>query len=154
MLHDAAILFSRGHQLSSLINAVRERFLDIDVLARLAGPDRRQRMPVIGRGDGDGIDLLVLQRLADVSVFLWCLALGSLDGFGAPLEHVGIDVAQGDIFRLIFHAQDVPDMGAALAIESDGTHPDAAVGAEHLARGHRAGDDHRRGGFSKKLSAS
>ena len=154
VLHHAAVLFSRGHKLPSFINAVRERFLDIDVFARLAAPDGRQRMPMIGRGDGDGINLLVFQGLADVPILLGGLALGGLDGFRAPLQHVGINVTQGDIFGVVLHAQDVLDVGAALAVEADGTHPDAVVGAENLAGRHRAGDQHRRGCFSEKLSAS
>ena len=39
----------------------------IDVLSGLQRPDRRQRMPVIRRGDDDGIDVLVVEHAAHLA---------------------------------------------------------------------------------------
>jgi hypothetical protein len=53
--HDAALA---QHQ--------RQRLLDVDVLA---GPQRRHRhqgVPVVGRGDDDGVDVLVVEHLSEV----------------------------------------------------------------------------------------
>ena len=47
-------------------DVVADRLLDVDVLAGLAGPDRRQGVPVVGRGDRDGVDRLVVEQAADV----------------------------------------------------------------------------------------
>src|SRR5436309_11266272 len=47
---------------------VRHRLLDVNVLAGLAGPDRGQRVPMVGRGDADDVDLLVLEDPAQVGL--------------------------------------------------------------------------------------
>ena len=36
---------------------------DVDVLARLQAEDGHGRMPVVGRGDGDGVDVLASRTL-------------------------------------------------------------------------------------------
>ena len=50
-----------------LEDVVRARLLDVHVLARLAGPDGLQRVPVVRGGDGDRVDVLVVEHLADVA---------------------------------------------------------------------------------------
>ncbi len=50
----------------AFMDVVAARFFDVDVLARLAAPDRDQGVPVIGRGDRDRVDRLVLEHPADV----------------------------------------------------------------------------------------
>ena len=47
-------------------HVVADRLLDVHVLAGLAGPDRRQRVPVVRRGDRDRVDRLVVEHPADV----------------------------------------------------------------------------------------
>ncbi len=154
VLDDAFVLLRRSHELAAFINVVGKRLLDINILAGLASPDGSQRMPVVGGGNGDGVNVLVLERFADVLVGPGPFALGFLDGFCAFLEHVGIHVAQRDVFGFILHPEDVVDVGAALAVEPDGAHSDAVIGTEHFAVRHGAGDDDRRGGFSEELSPS
>ena len=70
LLHHAVVLARRGHNLLGLENIVRAGLFDVHVLAGLAGPDGHQGVPVIGRGDGDGVDGFVFQQLADVLVGL------------------------------------------------------------------------------------
>ena len=67
-LHDALVLAGRLDHLPAFEDVVGSRFLDVYVLAGLAGPDRHQRVPVIGRGDHDGVDVLAVQELAHVGV--------------------------------------------------------------------------------------
>ena len=58
---------SRGlHHPASFPDGVRRRLLDVDVLSSLQRPDRRQRVPVIGRGDDHGVDVLVVEHAAQV----------------------------------------------------------------------------------------
>ena len=83
-LHDAIVFPRRRDDLPGLEHVVRARFFHVDVLAGLAGPDGLQGMPVIRAGDGDGVDALVLENLADV-------AEGRHGLFPAPLQ--GSDVA-------------------------------------------------------------
>ena len=42
----------------AFMDVVAARFFDVDVLARLAAPDRDQGVPVVGRGDRDRVDRL------------------------------------------------------------------------------------------------
>jgi hypothetical protein len=46
---------------------------------------------VVGRGDGDGVDVLVFEHLSHVGV-----ALGAGVGLQALLDDLGVDVAEGD----------------------------------------------------------
>ena len=154
VLHDAAVLLRRGHKLTTFVNTVRQRLLDIDVLARLASPHRGERVPVVRCGDGNRVNLLVLQGLADVLVESGRFALGGLDIFSAAFEHLRIHVAQRDVLGFILHSEDILDVASALAVEADGAHADAIVCAEHFAGGHRARHDHGGGCLSDKLSAS
>ena len=48
-------------------DVVRDRLFDIDVLAGVAGQNRRGRMPMVGRGDDDGIDRLVVEDFAEIT---------------------------------------------------------------------------------------
>ena len=67
-LDHAAVLAGRGDHLPAFPDVVGQRLLDVDVLARLAGPDGGQGVPMVGRGDDDGVDVLVVEQLADVAV--------------------------------------------------------------------------------------
>jgi hypothetical protein len=49
-----------------LANVVAAGLLDVDVLARLAGQDCGRGVPVVGRGDGHGIDCLVVEDFPQV----------------------------------------------------------------------------------------
>ena len=60
---DALVLLGGRHELPPFPDAVRHRFLDVHVLAGLAAPDRRERMPVVRRRDRDGVNLLVFHDL-------------------------------------------------------------------------------------------
>src|SRR5205085_11814222 len=54
-LHDAIVLASRFDQPPAFQHIVRNRLLNVHVLARLTGPNADQGMPVIGRGDRDSV---------------------------------------------------------------------------------------------------
>lgn len=75
-------------------DVVCAHFLQIDVLAGLAGPDRLQRMPVIRRGDGHGVDGVVFEQVTIVDERGRSF-VGDLFAFGRPLvEDSLMDVAQ------------------------------------------------------------
>ena len=67
-LQHAPILAYRGDQDATLADRQRQWLLQVDVLAGLGGVDADQRPPVVGRGRGDGVDILALQQLAVVLV--------------------------------------------------------------------------------------
>ena len=68
VLHNAAIFLRCRHDLTTFKNVVRKWLLDINVLAGLTRPHRRERMPMVWRSNGHSVDFLVGQRVADVFV--------------------------------------------------------------------------------------
>ena len=61
-LADPAVLAGRLDDPPAFADVVADRLLDVDVLAGLHGPDRGQGVPVVGRGDGDDVDGLVVEH--------------------------------------------------------------------------------------------
>jgi len=122
MLHDAFVLLGCGDELASFVSAVSHRLFDVNIFAGLAGPNRGERMPVIRCGDSDGIDGFVLKRFADVFV-----AFGALPcAFSTVLMPCRARLSQHrrePHTRRHPHAENVFDMAAALAMESDGADP-------------------------------
>ncbi len=127
-LHDPLVLSGGLDHLAALPEIVAQRLLDVDVLAGLAGPDRHQRVPVIGRGGGHGVDVLVLQQLADVDVAVDSLA--TVFGLFHPaLQHRPVRVAKR------YHAHpgqfaQQPDVEPALASKADRGHANVIVGPQ------------------------
>jgi hypothetical protein len=67
--------------------------LDVHVLARQAREDRRDRVPVVGRADHDGVDLRVVDDPPEVPVRDRLLPGALLDRQLGRLEALGVDVA-------------------------------------------------------------
>ena len=83
-LDHAAIFSGRRHHLLSFPQVVGKRFLDVNVLARLSSPDRRQGMPVIRQCDHHRVDRLIVEDSAEVGV--------SRDLFSPLRESLGLAV--------------------------------------------------------------
>ena len=73
-------------------------FCDVDVGPGLHGGDHRQGVPVVGRGDQDDVEVLLLEHLAVVGVGprLLLRDLAPCDDLGGLGQHLLVDVAQGD----------------------------------------------------------
>ena len=54
-------LLDRLGDLAGLVDRVGHRLFAVDVLAGLHGVDRHLGVPVVGRGDQDGVDVLALE---------------------------------------------------------------------------------------------
>ena len=120
----------RRDGLAALEDIVRQGLFHVHVLAGLTGPDRHQGMPMVGRGGGDGVDVLALQQLADIRVAFDRLAqLGGLRH--TPFENSAVGVAQGH------HADpgqlpQQPEMQPALTAKSDHRQAEVIVCAQDL----------------------
>ncbi len=79
VLKHAAGLLLRGHELFAFPDAPGGRLLNVHVLARLHRPDAGKRVPVVGRGDGNGVDAVVGKHVAHVDESLDFLAALLLD---------------------------------------------------------------------------
>src|SRR5215472_1546740 len=128
MLAYSVVLLHRLHQLMPFKPVMRAWLLHVNIFAGLAGPDRHQRMPVIGRGDGNGVNILILKKPSDVAV-----------GFrpGQPhlfrvtdtlVQYAFVDIAHGSDFgpRSIGEAL---EMIVAPPSESTNCQPHSIVGA-------------------------
>ncbi len=67
-LYNSAVFLCRFHNFTPFPDIVRDGFLHIYILSGLAGPDGHQGMPVIGRSDNDGIDIFIIQQMADIGI--------------------------------------------------------------------------------------
>src|SRR5439155_5651944 len=65
-LADFVVMPGRFDQASAFPDVVAHRLFDVDMLAGLHGPDRGEGVPVVGRGDGDGGNLLGVREGAKV----------------------------------------------------------------------------------------
>ena len=65
--HDLVGLAGRADHRLALGDVVRDRLLDIDVLAGQHGLDRGQGVPVVGRGDDDAVDVFAVEHGAVVA---------------------------------------------------------------------------------------
>ncbi len=94
-LADTTVLPGGGDHRATLGDAPRDGFLDVDILARLHRPDRRQRMPMVGRRCADAVHIRVIEGLAHIldglglGILLVPRLIGSL--LGVPpisIDHV------------------------------------------------------------------
>ena len=110
----------------------RQRLLAVDVLLGLAGGHEVQGVPVVGRGDDDGVEVLAVEQLAEVGV-----GIGLAAGLLAGGEQVGlVDVADGGDLAIVVRQEGVEQLVAAIA-DADEAEADALVGAEDRARPRR-----------------
>src|SRR5439155_24758797 len=113
-------------------DVVADRLLDVDVLAGLNGPDGRQRVPVIGRGDADDVDVAVFHDAAQILDELRPLTLRPFGSFHGPAGHGGVAVANvGDDAVVV--AGETIDMIAAAAVDANDGDIEALVGAAGVA---------------------
>jgi len=77
---------------------MRAGFFDVDIFAGLAGPDGHERVPVIGSGDGDGVDVFVFEEPANIDVRFGLRQAHLLDFGDALAGDIFVDVADGDDF--------------------------------------------------------
>src|SRR5262252_3375182 len=95
VLDDAVVLTRGGDELLAFPITMRAGLFDINVLARLASPDAHQRVPVIRRGDRDGVNRLVFEQLANVHILFGPLARVLFNLAASLLEHGVVHVADG-----------------------------------------------------------
>ena len=132
-LHQLAVFLLRFDQKRALARVVAAGFFNVDVLSGLKSEDGHRRMPVIGRGDRDGVNILALENLAKIllrsRVIAHCLA-----GLGSELgQDVAFDIADtGDVGRILVGLER-REMRIGAAVQPDDGEVEAFVGAEDLA---------------------
>ncbi len=153
VLDDAVVLAGRLDHLAALEEVVRARLLDVDVLAGLAGPDGFQGVPMVGSGQGHGVDRLVVQQPPLVDLGLRAFARAFLDLGGGLLQAVFVAVGKGgnlDVFGCQLEQRAAVRHAPAAAQPDDG-HAEAAVGAGGGAE-RRGGQGDRGGGLEESAA--
>ena len=138
VLHDPAVLLGGSDQAQALVEGVRGRLLDVHVLAGLAGPDGRQRVPVVWRSDGDDVYVLVLNdrpQVLDHTGPVPVLLLELTGAFAGNLE-VGID--EGSHLDVVKGLQAI-HVALATTVDAEHSRTDAVVRAQHGASGGECG---------------
>jgi hypothetical protein len=133
-LHHPVGLLRGGQHDVGLLDGVRQRLLAVGVLAGVEGVDENQAVPVVGGADDHGVDVLVFQELAVVTVKLRRLLLGLEHVLLASVELALVHVAQ----RHALHAVDLQGrahVGPAHALDADHAEADAVAGGDGLAVG-------------------
>src|SRR5262249_48864675 len=98
-------------------------------------------MPVIGRGDQDTVDVLVVQ---DFAVFHCAAGRVAADDLDRPVEAAAVDIADfldHDVVA-VFAVRDAPRVPPTLAADADHAEAQAVVGAADAGpagRGHEVG---------------
>jgi hypothetical protein len=141
-LEDLAVPLDGVAHLDRLLDRERHGLLAIDVLPRVHRVDRHFRVPMVGRGDDHGVDVLPVQQLSVIEV-----SLAAADLLGRR-ETALVDVADADhldVLRL-GALDERPQVAAPHAAHADEGHPDALVGAPRPCRGRRPERGHRRRG--------
>jgi hypothetical protein len=124
-LNDLVVFASCFDELPSFPNVVRNGLFDIHVFAGLNGPNRGQRMPMVWRGDADGIDVFALEQFPDIAVTLETVAL-VLAFANRLIKDVVVRVAEGneaDARNLL----ELLDMVFAAAIQTNDSDPNVGV---------------------------
>ena len=118
----------------SFIDGQSQRLLAVDVFAFAERVDGDEGVPVIGHGDGDGVNVFVIEQGAEVAVALRLEAV-FLHHLQAVFEEALVHVASGDVDALLIFRVMVDGAAAALrTADADGTHENfVAAGGRSLA---------------------
>ena len=99
----------------AFVNVVAGGLFAIDVLARLHRPDRRQRVPVIGRGNRNSLDARIGEGLAHVFKFLGLFPCDPLQGRLRFFTRSLVDIAKADNLRFGQPGVDIQMIGSPAA---------------------------------------
>ena len=94
-LDDAIVTIHRTHHSANLVDGIGHGFFHIDVLARRAGIDHLQAMPVIGRTDNNGVHIRIVEQGPIVTIESWRGAGCGDDVGGTFRQNPCINVTQG-----------------------------------------------------------
>ena len=141
VLNDHAIflLGLDGHP--ALHDVMTHRFFHVDVFAGLGAPDGHERVPMIRRGNGNGIEVLILERFAHVRhPFAGKLALGlSSDVIQFPRQDLLVGIDEVGDFHVVL-VEPAIDVTAAAAVDAGHRDAQAIVGAQNPGCGAGATD--------------
>jgi hypothetical protein len=149
-LHHPAVLPGGRHHLLPFPKIMGKGFFDIHILARLAGPHRGQRVPVVRQGDDHRVDRFVIEDAAQIAESRNRLA-AILEGLQLAIEMRRIHIAERDDFCPGHFAQAGNELMTASPHAAHGggrahandRHADGLAGAARLGRAFGSDDNSR-----------
>jgi len=136
-LRDPARLARHLDHAPPLIDRERQRLFDVDILARAAGIDEHQRVPVIRRRDHHRVHILDLEQAPVIFEAPRRQPPLSLLGL-SPIQIIVSQIAEGDRFLVAVLEEGVLHLVATVA-EADVADADAVVGAKDSGIAERGG---------------
>ena len=128
------------HQLP-FSNEVAQRLFDVHVLVSLAGPDRRQRVPVLHRGHGDHIDLSLVDHLVDVGIPGRFIVKKLLDPRRGGVQSLAIRVTNGGHNHTLLRSKAI-DVVIATSATTHDTHANDVARLQHARCRDRGKSEH------------
>ena len=139
--YDAVALLSFDGR-AALSHVVAHRFLDVDVFTRLRAPDRHERVPMVGRRDGDRIESRVFEGAPHVRKALGGKLLAGLrfQIRQRLLQHLLVRIDEvGDLDVLLLGP--AADVTLAPAVQADDSDAEAIVRADRSGIGRCAASE-------------
>ena len=136
-LQDLLVGVDHATQVQRVLDPHRQGLLDVDVLARHDRVDRHRHVPVLGRGDEHGVDVLARQELVVVAIGrdidLLLLAALLLRRVEPRLAHVGQRDHLHLLATLLVGVHDPVEVAVAHAARPDETHANRISAGERRA---------------------
>src|SRR5438105_1366296 len=114
-LDDALVTPGSFQHGPAFIDSFCEGLFDINIFAGLAGVNGRQRVPMVGCGDEDTIDVFAIEHTAEVLDGIGSMAALLFDIGDGPDQHLVIDVADDRAINLLVLQEDAQDIAATTA---------------------------------------
>ena len=100
MLHDPLVFISRFNHLATFKNIVRTGLFNIDVFARLAGPDCRQSMPMVGGRNRHHINVVTIQHTPKISFGFKFVFVVFFERLGSDAGNLFIRITENHNLRI------------------------------------------------------
>ena len=127
---DDAVVFAGGfNALTAFKDVVAAGFFDVNVFAGLASPDGDEGVPVVGRGDGDGVDVVVFQEITDVGVGGDFVGVVFFQLGDSAADDVVVNVAEGGDADA-GNAAEAIDVRASASVDANDGDSNVFIGAE------------------------
>ncbi len=152
-LDDAVVLAGGFDEELAFEAGVAARFFDVNMFSGLDRQDAHPGVPVVGRGDDDGVDFGIFENAAEIAFGFRSFAL-FFGGLGGGLLHdFAVDIANVGDFGVF---RESGEEAAAAGVDADHGDADAVAGSlgESARKGASQGETGSgKGGGFKKIAA-
>ena len=100
MLANSLVLFHGFDEFAAFKSIVRAGLFYVDIFSSLAAPDGHERVPVIGSGDGNGVNFFIFEKFANVPISFRSGRAKFFDFGDALGGNIFVDVAERGDFNV------------------------------------------------------